>query len=145
MLRLAATSSSAIASASSTSARLRRRDALTFGEDSAAGEGAIERPLQVDGGRSRLAQERFDLFQVAGETRGVRACIGAGAEHHAVRGRDADGGGAAHLHRADGVRHVLGRMAGDHRGLLRKSGLIDQQQGMLLRVVFERTHMSWAY
>jgi len=63
-----------------------------------------------------------------------------GGERHAVRGCDADGGGAPHLHHLDGVRHVFDAATGDERGLVRQACLIDQDERALARVPFESAH-----
>ena len=55
-------------------------------------------------------------------------------------GRHADGGRAAHLHGADGVRDLLGRAAADELRVVRQARLVDQHQGTLVFVEFQGAH-----
>ena len=56
----------------------------------------VERPREVDGGRSRRPQHPIRLVEVVAEQ---------GGEHVAVCGRDADGGRAADGERPDRLGH----------------------------------------
>jgi hypothetical protein len=83
----------------------------------------VERPAQVDGGRT-LRRQQLD-GGVERLVRGVRAQ----GQAHAVGGGGTDQRSSAHLHGLDGAGSVFERLERDDLQLVRQPGLVDDLDG----------------
>ena len=125
MARLAATSSSRIAWASSSS-RPRSASIGTVRFSIATRAHPLERPEEVHRGRPRGAQALDRLLEIRQEAfPPIRATL-ARRQHDAERGGDADRGRAAHDERADRLGHLLPGRAVPFGLLDRQPGLVEQ-------------------